>query len=145
MNGLFRLAHETGQSLASVLNMDLDPLGRRLTHRLYLSWVEWLDMQWNIPTRDNYYMMRVAQRIIQAAVKEPDEIDIYDQRVEFGDGKKKESTEESKAEIVGWEKAVWLGRVGGVARAPGQDNLPPDAPGRTDLVMTKEEHNPCPQ
>lgn len=57
--------------------MSLDECMEKHTHRQYLTWLAWLEMQWNKPDRHDHYLMRVAQVVC----KQPRELDFY--KIEF--------------------------------------------------------------
>lgn len=44
---------------------------------------EWLESQWNKPSRSDYYLMRVAQRVQQVLAKNPGGIDLDNQKIEW--------------------------------------------------------------
>jgi len=57
----------------------------RWTYEEYLVRLAWLDEQWNKPDRRSYELARIAQRVIQVAVKAEHQRDIKleDQMVRF--------------------------------------------------------------
>ena len=54
-----------------------------MTHREYRMQQKWLGKQWNEPTRSDYQLMRIAQRVQQVLSMQPDKIELEDQRVDF--------------------------------------------------------------
>lgn len=78
----------------------------------------WLNEQWNVPSRSDYYMMRVAQRIQQQWSKEP--VSLKDQIVDAALMKYlnyEARTQKEKApgpatqEEIERSKAIWMGGV----------------------------------
>lgn len=94
----------------------------------YETWMEWLEMQWNIPTLDHYYMMRIAQRVLQAVCDPAQQrnITLEQQKVEF-EIKKKSITSPTKpglpskeelAKKAAIEKAILFAVTGYKEKAP---------------------------
>lgn len=56
-----------------------------MTHRQYVVWQAWLDMQWEIPSRSDHYLMRIAFEACRAnqRIKRPNKVKIDDFRVKF--------------------------------------------------------------
>lgn len=52
-----------------------------MTHRQYEAWQEWLELEWNKPSRGDYYVMRVAAEIKGLFSKTS--IDLESLRIEF--------------------------------------------------------------
>lgn len=79
------------------------------TNREYNAWQVWLDNQWNIPTRDNYYNMQVAQRVQQVLSSNPNKIQLKHQKIDFTtkEKAKKKLTEDEKSKLIAQSKAVW--------------------------------------
>lgn len=55
-----------------------------MTHRQYVTWVAWLELQWNEPSRSDYYTLRVAETMAGKEMKP----------LKFGPAKKPMSREE---------------------------------------------------
>ena len=67
----------------------------------------WLNEQWNKPSRTDYYLMRIAQRVHQQWNNKT-VVGVDDQRVQFEMKKVVELTQEEK---VARSKAIWKGGV----------------------------------
>ena len=81
------------------------------THREYLVWMAWLEKEWNEPSRTDYQLMRIAQRILQSQSTTPKKINLEDQRVDFKMVKKQPPKKEDKQTIVDRSKSAWMGFV----------------------------------
>ncbi len=46
-------------------------------------WQQYLDAKWNRPNRSDHYLMRIAQRVHQGFVKEPNSVTLEMQKVKF--------------------------------------------------------------
>jgi hypothetical protein len=66
----------------------------------------WLEEQWNKPSRTDYYLMRIAQRMHQQWSKKS--VSMEDQRITFTFGQKKGLSMEER---VAKSKAAWMGGV----------------------------------
>lgn len=66
----------------------------------------WLDAQWNEPSRTDYYLMRVAQRLQQQWSKK--QVSLKDQEIKFEFKKTVPLTREEK---IARSKAIWMGGV----------------------------------
>lgn len=64
----------------------------------------WMDSQWNTPSRSDYYLMRIAQRVQQQYSKKP--ISLKDQIVQFETAKSL-----SMEDRVARSKAIWMGGI----------------------------------
>ena len=53
-----------------------------MTHRQYAAWIEWLELEWNQPSRDNYYALRIVAEIKRLFSK--DAIDLGELKIQFG-------------------------------------------------------------
>lgn len=83
------------------------------THRQHLTWVEWLEAQWNRPDRTDHYLMQVAAEVTAGRVKRPGEIKMSRYVLKFKS--RQEARAESEAERkarVDRSKAFWFGGVG---------------------------------
>ena len=54
-----------------------------LTHRQFRTWQAWLQAEWNAPSRTDHYLMLIAQRVLQAAARNPGSVTLDGQRIEF--------------------------------------------------------------
>jgi len=69
----------------------------------------WLEGQWNAPSRTDYYLMRIAQRIHQQWSKRV--VEMNDQRITFTFGSKQPLSAEEREKRIARSKAVWMGGV----------------------------------
>lgn len=53
------------------------------THREYLTWLAWLDKQWNIPDRHDTYLMQIACEIRRTILKDPNNIQANQFKMKF--------------------------------------------------------------
>ena len=68
----------------------------------------WMDLQWNEPSRSDYYLMRVAQRVHQQWNSKTT-VEISDQEIEFTTKKVCQKTpEEEHQERVERSKSTWM-------------------------------------
>lgn len=97
-----------------------------VSDREYHAWMEWLDLQWNRPTLDQYYMMRIAQRVLQAACDpaHQNRITLEQQKLVFELEKKSPPTpprppsKEELAKKAAIEKAILFAVTGYKEKAP---------------------------
>ena len=68
-------------------------------------------MQWNRPSRTDYYLMRIAQRIQQVLRKNPNSIKLEQQKVEFLTKGEKDKPAVDPKKATSWMKARWLGML----------------------------------
>ena len=94
-------------------------LERKLTYRQFLTWFEWLEMQWNLPTRTDHYLMQIALLLIQAHSADSSSVGLDTLKIKFSEAKKKTVTAEQRAQHMRNVLAVWVGRVGGQVREIG--------------------------
>jgi hypothetical protein len=80
-----------------------------ITHRQYLVWIEWLDMQYDYPSRADYYEMQTAAEVCRMRVgKKASTIKLESMRIRFRNGEEKRL---SKEEVTRLSKQRWLGIV----------------------------------
>ena len=84
-----------------------------LTHRQFRCWQAWLEAEWNAPSRTDHYLMLVAQRVLQAAAKNPGSVTLDGQRIEFRRrGAEAEPPELTLAQATAIAKAKWGAAMG---------------------------------
>lgn len=83
----------------------------RITHREFLVREAWVEQQWNRPSRTDFYLMRVAQRVQQVLAKNPGNITLEHQRVEIERKPVKPKTQLTLEQQTVRSKAAWLGAV----------------------------------
>ena len=71
----------------------------------------WLEEQWNKPSRSDYYLMRIAQRIQAQWSKKP--ATLKDQIIEF----EQKKAESKPMDPVARSKAIWLGGLKAAQKA----------------------------
>ena len=54
-----------------------------ITHRQFVAWLVWLSEEQNRPSRTDYHIMRVAQRVQQVMRKNPNAVKLDHQQVKF--------------------------------------------------------------
>ena len=69
----------------------------------------WLNEQWNVPSRSDHYLMRIAQRITQQWSKK--KTSLKDQRVTFTLAQKDKRPDLTAEERIAHSKATWMGGV----------------------------------
>jgi len=99
--------------LASHLQMPLRKCMQEHTHREFKLWNTYLDDEWYRPSRSDYFLMRIAQRVQQVLMKEPNKAKLEHQEV-FAKPEKQTADEEK--EKVDRSKSIWGGIVGLVKR-----------------------------
>lgn len=60
-----------------------------MSYREYLTRIKHRELQWNRPSRSDYYIMGLTQVVRQLFAKRPESIKLNDQRIEFNTGEKK--------------------------------------------------------
>ncbi len=55
----------------------------RLSHREYLTWLSWLQLQDNEPTVDQYYLMQIAQEVRRGYAKKPKTVKLEHMKLKF--------------------------------------------------------------
>lgn len=90
------------------------------TERELRMWMIYLDEQWSEPTRTDYYLMQVAQRI-QEVLRwlvgsftrgaHPPMVSLKDQRIRFTREKTESVTQVDQELQTRWAKAKWLAGV----------------------------------
>ena len=88
------------------------------THRQCMAHRAWLDTQWNRPTRSDYLLMRIAQRVLQAASKRPERVRLEDQNVKFE--QRKPTPPVRPEQRARRSKAIWTGALKAIL-GPRQD------------------------
>jgi hypothetical protein len=79
-----------------------------LTHRQCRAWQDWLDADWNQPSRTDHYLMLIAQRVLQA---QGAKVTLAQQRITFG--RQRAAPVLSREEAAARSQAVWFARLGG--------------------------------
>lgn len=95
--------------------MPLAKVLKEVTHREYLLWMQWLEIDRNRVTPDQYYLMQIAQEVRRVLSKNKSKILLKHFRIKFGRKKDKENrqpTREELNEATRKSRAGWFARVG---------------------------------
>lgn len=112
--GYFHLAHQLGMHLHELLGWP-----GPMTHRQYLAWLAWLGAQWNLPDRNDHYLMQVALEVVRSRpTKQPVTLKLDDMKIPFRQ-QRHESAPATREQAAAWAKEVWIARVGGEVRRDG--------------------------
>jgi hypothetical protein len=79
-----------------------------MTHRQFVEWMAWLDLEKNRPDRTEHYLMEIAAEIRRGNVKRPADVKLEDFRLEFRPAPPPLSPEEAMAR----SKRIWLAAAG---------------------------------
>ena len=89
------------------------------THLEHVTWVEWLNQQWNVPTTHDHYMMSLIAEVRRIFAKNPRAVKPEDFRLKFvfeytalnSTSKDGMSDDDKKKQLAAWSKAKWLGMM----------------------------------
>lgn len=87
----------------------LPELMESMTHREYLTRLAWIEAEWKIPNRSDWYAMQVAQEVRRVLSKKPNAIKLKEFKLKFEDTEKKK---ESPKETMDHSKSVWYAIAG---------------------------------
>lgn len=90
--------------------MSLSEYLEKHTNLQHLIWCEWLERQWNRPSRNDYYLMRIAQMVHRANSKRS--LALSNLMIKFsrkGENDRPTMTREQATQIA---KSRWLALVG---------------------------------
>lgn len=81
-----------------------------LTHREHRTWLAWLRLDMNCPSRSDYYLMQIDFDLRRANVENPKKVLFEDSQLKFNQPveRPKQLTREEAAAL---SKAQWLGRM----------------------------------
>jgi hypothetical protein len=91
---------------------------RSHTHRQYLSWMHWLNEEWDNPSRTDLYLMQVACEVRRVLARHPNKVTMSDFKLKFvvpGNAPASKSGEEQAdaAELATRRsQAKWFGALG---------------------------------
>lgn len=88
-----------------------------MTHRQFMAWMEWLESEWNRPSRSDNYLMQIAKEVENVAPRvwgEAGKATTSSKRLQFEDapqraGPTPEQTAKWRASIA---KAAWFAATG---------------------------------
>lgn len=90
-----------------------------MTHRQFLAWEMYYVLQWNLPTRDNWYQMQetaVIQRFLESFMEKPRQVSTNEFKMEFDfiapEPASKPISEMTMEEYCQQARAVWRGALG---------------------------------
>jgi hypothetical protein len=88
-----------------------------MTHREFITWQEWLQEEWNRPSRTDHYLMRIALEVASVLAKDPKSIKIGQFKLEFGKPDPENPDEPSapkmtKERAANIAKLTWAKRLG---------------------------------
>lgn len=89
--------------------MPLEECFKRHTYRQYYAWMAWLDKQWSVPSRTDYYLMQIAQAVSRVLSKKPKAIKLKHFKLSFGESNKPKPSKLSADERTAASKARWGG------------------------------------
>ena len=90
----------------------LEECQEKVTHRQYLVMVQWLKDQWDKPSRSDWYLMQVAQKVLMLLTKK--ELPVGSQKLtfEFKAPPTQEELEQDEEAKVLAEKLQWALAIG---------------------------------
>lgn len=99
-----------------------------VTHRQFTGWAAWEAMEYDNPSRSDYYLMLVATRVQQVLASKPDKVKLENQVLRFSKKPRaeKDLTPEQAAAM---SRARWFGWFGGKGNVRGADAPPPSPQG----------------
>lgn len=105
-----------------------------MTHRQYVGWLAWLDLQWDTPNRTDHYLMALRAEVRRGWIRDPASVDDNAMRLVFNrtealqvpsnvsveeDGLEPplsvispRSREQAERESMSMSKARWLSSIG---------------------------------
>lgn len=104
--------HDGVFRLASHLQMSLSECVAKHTYREYLLWLDWLDKQYNEPSRTDYYLMQIAMYVASKFSKKTWKLKDFEIPFQV----KTEMTEEEKQQRALQSKSAW-GMILGASKA----------------------------
>lgn len=87
-----------------------------MTHRQYLCWEVWLDLEWNRPNRTDHYLASVATEVRRGNARKPRSVGLKHLMLKFKTPTKpvrRPLTEAEKKHATAMAKARWIGATGG--------------------------------
>jgi hypothetical protein len=102
----FRLAQQLGKHLHELMGWS-----GPMTHRQFVLWCHWLDYEYNLPSRTDYYLMQVACENRRTFSKHPDKIAIQNFRLTIGDSNNQQREATSREQRIEAMKQRWMGRM----------------------------------
>ena len=95
--------------------MPVDRCMDETTSTQFVMWIEYLNQEWNVPTKLDLYLAQIATEIRRTILKDPRKPKVKDFILKFTDSNKKEQTSVSKVDAktkMERSKAFWLGALG---------------------------------
>lgn len=94
---------------------DLTDLMRRIPHRQFEMWMEWLDQQWNKPDRTDHYLMQLAT-IVNGMFNEARDMKI---KFTFEAPKSPNDWKRPTPEQIAASEAAWTAAIAGSTKKTG--------------------------
>jgi hypothetical protein len=83
-----------------------------MTARQYEAWEAWLELQWEIPSKLDYYLAQIACEASRATAKKPSSPKLNKYLIKFRVKKRKSGTGLTKEQTLAIAKARWIA-IGG--------------------------------
>ena len=90
-----------------------------MSNRHALMWFRWLHIQWNTPSRSDYYLMQIAAEIRRGNLERGQRVAVDDMKLTFKSSNEKQDTT-STGDRAALMKSMWMGRVGGKVKGWGK-------------------------
>lgn len=82
-----------------------------LTHREHMTWLAWEQLQWNRPSRSDYYQMQTAFEICRSNAAKPKKIQFEWFVMKFKDPTGVERQLKATQGTIAASKAAWINRM----------------------------------
>lgn len=81
-----------------------------MTHRQFITWRYWIEIDWNTPSRSDHYVMQVGQKVERVLHRKPKSVTLDGQKIRFAArGGKVANDSDKRAAVTALAKAQWLG------------------------------------
>lgn len=91
-----------------------------MTHRQFDAWRAWLALQWDRPSRADWYAMQTACEVRRVLSSKPNSVRVEQFALQFKDQSERHQPADP-AQAAQWSKAAWLGALGGRVRVRNPD------------------------
>lgn len=81
---------------------------RTWSYREYLTTLSWLEEEWNVPSRSDYYMMQLITVVNRIMRKNPRSVKLEDAKMKFSRGPTKPQKSISREQAAAASKSRWL-------------------------------------
>ncbi len=79
--------------------------------RQYRAALDWIQQQWNEPSRTDHYLMHLIAEVRRSYVKEAGKVKASDMRIQFIFAKQEDQPPVDPKAAVKMSKSIWLGRM----------------------------------